>query len=223
MIVRMMSFLGLAVCLFALALSPPLAGAQDYDGDGTLDPADPCPHIAGISPTLMASPWVKLDYRGTGPGSGDDVIILRRLGAFFITHVPYDPDSVDNVHVTLRKTTNPGPDLWSTTLAAGPPWVQHNLGGKGHQQWDYNGPAPGVAIFKGLIRNALVAPFGSGLNRLTIKKAIDASITNGPLGLGDSIVSILEVENTIVPFTGVCFEATSATCSLSPAGDECFP
>jgi hypothetical protein len=218
MIVRKISLMSTA-CLIASVLLPMHVMAQDYDGDGTPDALDPCPHIAGATPALLSTPVVHLHYDTTGPGGGDDIVRLKGLGAFFITHAVFDPDSVDNVHITLRRNTTTGADLFATTLAAGPPWTQKTISGRGHQQWNYKGPAPGVGLFKGLLRNALVAPFGSGLNRLTVVKAKDTNIA-GPLA-GDSVVVTLEIENG---FAGLCFAAApAATCTATLNKDVCVP
>jgi len=218
MIVRKISLLSTAALLFASVLVPMQVSAQDADGDGTLDAADPCPHVALATPGLMSAPWLQFNYGGTGPGGGDDHVKLRKNGAFFVTLATFDPDSVDNVHVTLRRNTTTGADLWAVSLPAGPPWTQRTISSRGHQQWNYKAPAAGVGLFKGLLRNALVAPFQSGLNRLTVVKAKDTNIA-GPLGT-DDIVSILEIENG---FAGLCFASTSATCTASPNVDECLP
>lgn len=216
--VRKIWFLSIAAGFFAAILVSKQAAAQDADGDGTLDASDPCPHVALATPALMSAAEITLKYGNTGPGGGDDMLTLRGFGAFFITLAIFDPDSVDNVHVTLRRNTTTGADLFATSLAAGPPWTQRTISGRGHQQWDYKGPAPGVGLFKGLLRNALAGAYLSGLNRLTVVKAKDTNIA-GPLG-GDDIVTILEIENG---FAGLCFYSTDTTCTNLPNKDECLP
>lgn len=218
MIVRRMSLLGSAAMLFAFVLVPMQVAAQDADLDGTLDASDPCPHVALATPALMSAPQVEFKYRNTGPGGGDDRVKLHKNGAFFITLVTFDPDSVDNVHITLRRNTTTGADLWTTSLPAGPPWTQRTVSRRGHQQWNYKAPAPGTGYLKGLLRNALVAPFQSGLNRLTVVKADDTNIA-GPLA-GDDVTVILEIESG---FAGLCFESTSTTCTGSATDEKCLP
>jgi len=218
MIVRVTSIVSTGALLFAFAFFPTHVAAQDADLDGTLDALDPCPHVALATPALMSAPQIEFRYGNTGPGGGDDRVKLHKNGAFFTTLALFDPDTVDNVHVTLRRTTTTGADLWAVSLPAGPPWTQRQISRRGHQQWNYKAPAAGVGYFKGLLRNALVAPYLSGLNRLTVVKAENTNIA-GPLGT-DDIVSILEIENG---FAGLCFAATSATCTSSPNDDRCLP
>jgi hypothetical protein len=132
----------------------PNASQTNSDGDVDGDACDLCPHITGGVPAAMtAIKKVNLVYGSTGPGAGDDK--PKVIKAEFNSGAAFDPDSADDVHVTLTNTGPAGGAMFSATLAAGAPWVQNNPAKK---KWGWVVATPVGGVKKATLKEA---PAGS--------------------------------------------------------------
>jgi hypothetical protein len=186
----------------------------NFDGDADGDACDSCPHVSGGVPVAMtAVRKVLLGYGSTGPGSGDDK--PKVIKAEFTTGAAFDPDSVDNVHVTLTNTGPAGGTMFAGTMAAGAPWVQSNPAKK---NWKFVAAVPIGGVKKAKLKEA---PSGSTNFKFKLVGK-EANIGFAPLVVATDDVRItLEIENAGL---GVCFESTLTTCvNKSPAKDACDP
>ena len=92
-------------------------------------------------------------YGSTGPGGGDDR--PKVIKAVFASAAAFDPDSIDDVHVTISKST--GPTLFAASLtSASAFWSQPNAAVK---KWIYKDLAATVGVKKALLKES---PPGSG-------------------------------------------------------------
>jgi hypothetical protein len=186
----------------------------DYDGDGTGDACDPCPHVNGGVPIAMTASKALLVYKASGPGGSDD--IPKLIKADFSTGTAFDPDSADDVTVTLRNTTT------SKTLYVGSMTVASGLWSQPTpaEKWLYTDPdttvPPGTDVKKAKLQE--LSPPGSNNYRFKmIGKG--ANMTNGPIAPAtDDILAIVEITPA-----GVCANVTLTTCSSTPSRDKCLP
>jgi hypothetical protein len=184
------------------------------DGDADGDACDLCPHVTGGVPAAMtAIKKVNLVYGATGPGAGDDK--PKVIKAEFNSGAAFDPDSTDDVHVTLTNTGPAGGAMFSATMAAGPPWVQNN---PAKNKWGWVVATPVGGVKKATLKEA---PAGS-MNYKFKLVGKEADISFAPLVVAtDDVRVTLEIESGGV---GVCFDATLATCvNNSPSKDSCVP
>lgn len=186
----------------------------DSDADGSGDACDPCPTIAGGAPIGMTAGKVLLIYKASGPGGGDD--IPKLIKADFSTPIPFDPDSTDDVTVTLRNTTT-GERLYLDTMAtASGLWTQPSAA----EKWIYRDPdttlPPGTTVRTAILKE--LPPPASDVYRFKmIGKG--ASLTNGPIAPAtDDIEAIVEIKPA-----GICASALLATCSSTASKDKCLP
>jgi hypothetical protein len=190
------------------------ASQTNSDGDVDGDACDSCPHVTGGVPVAMtAIKKVLLGYRSTGPGSGDDK--PKVVKAEFNTGAAFDPDSIDDVHVTLTNTGPAGGAMFAATMPAGATWVQKNPAAK---SWKYILTTPVGGVKKALLKEA---PSGS-MDYFFKLIGKDGDISFAPLAVAtDDVRVTLEIENAGV---GVCFDTTLTTCvNNSPAKDSCTP
>ena len=149
-------------------------------------------------------------YGSTGPGGGDDR--PKVIKAVFASAAAFDPDSIDDVHVTISKST--GPTLFAASLmSARAFWSQPNAPVK---KWIYKDLAATVGVKKALLKES---PPGSGtyLFKMT---GMSASIA-GPLAPRTGMDLTLEIEP--VGGTPLCFDARLLTCTSSATKDLCAP
>ena len=149
-------------------------------------------------------------YGSTGPGGGDDR--PKVIKAVFASAAAFDPDSIDDVHVTISKST--GPTLFAASLtSASAFWSQPNAAVK---KWIYKDLAATVGVKKALLKES---PPGSGtyLFKMT---GMSASIA-GPLAPAPGMDLTLEIEP--VGGTPLCFDARLLTCTSSATKDLCAP
>jgi hypothetical protein len=187
----------------------------DGDADGVGDVCDPCPNVAGGAPVAMTASKALLVYKASGPGSSDDIPKLIR--ADFSTATPFDPDSTDDVTVTLRNTTT-GKTLYegSATTASGL-WTQ---AGSGAEKWTYTDTdttlPPGTDVKKAKLQE--LSPPGSDSYRFKLIGR-GANITNAPIAPAtDDVEAIIEITPA-----GVCAAVTLTTCSSTASRDKCLP
>jgi hypothetical protein len=162
----------------------------------------------------MTASRVLLIYKATGPGSSDD--IPKLIKADFSTATAFDPDSTDDVTVTLRNTTT-GKRLYvgSMTTASGL-WTQPSAA----EKWKYLDTdttlPPGTDVKKAKLQE--LSPPGSNNYRFKmIGKS--ANIGNAPIAPAtDDVEAIIEITPA-----GVCAAVTLTTCSSTPSRDKCLP
>jgi len=183
----------------------------DADGDGAGDACDACPHVFGGVPVALTSiKKAMLLYGSTGPGGGDDR--PKVIKAIFSSAAAFDPDSVDNVHVTISKST--GPTLFAASLtSASGFWSQPNAAVK---KWIYKDLAATVGVKKALLKES---PPGSGT--YLFKMTGMSATTFGPLAPAPGMEMTLEVEP--VGGTPLCYDASLLTCTSSATKDICAP
>jgi len=183
----------------------------DTDGDGVGEVCDPCPHVAGGVPVALTSiKKAMLLYGSTGPGGGDDR--PKVIKAVFSSAAAFDPDSVDNVHVTISKST--GPILFAASLtSASGFWSQPNAAVK---KWIYKDLAATVGVKKALLKES---PPGSGT--YLFKMTGMSANTFGPLAPALGMELTLELEP--VGGTPLCYDAGLLTCTSSATKDICAP
>lgn len=184
------------------------ANQADADSDGTGDVCDACPNVTfGLPAPLAGLRRVLLVYGATGPGGGDDR--PKVIKAELATGVPFDPDSADDVHLTLRDAGTGAPLFAASLTAASTLWTQPNAT---KRLWKYNDPAAGGGVRKALLEER---PPASGTYQFKLVGK-GATIT-GPL-VGPGIAATLE----IVP-AGLCFTQTNVTCTSTASKDRCDP
>jgi hypothetical protein len=186
----------------------------DGDGDGVGDACDPCPHASGAVPVPFTSvKKVLLLYGSTGPGGGDDKPKLIK-GAFSSAAV-FDPDSTDDVHVTIGKSVVGGTLFSASLTTASGFWTQPSPTLK---KWIYKDPSatPVVGVKKALLKES---PASSGSYQFKmIGKATNVA---GPLAPATAMDVLLEI--TPAGGTPVCLTTTLSTCTASSAKDSCGP
>jgi hypothetical protein len=191
----------------------PNASQADADGDAVGDACDGCPNVMGGVPApFTAVKKVLLIYGGSGPGSGDDR--PKVIKAEFGSAAMFDPDTTDDVHVTLAKSTGGILFTASLTTASGF-WAQPNPAAK---KWIYTDPTavPVVGVRKALLKERPAASMAYQFK--LIGKATNIA---GPLAPIDDVVVTLEIEPA--GGTPVCVSTTLTTCTGSAAKDLCTP
>lgn len=184
---------------------------DDSDGDGVGDECDPCPHVPSASPSPLASVRkVSLLYRRTGPGGGDDKPQVIR--AAFSSVATFDPDSTDNVHVTLRRNTASGSLFAASLTSASSLWTQRSSA----HRWTYRNAAATNGVRKAQLKELRTIP---GVYLLTmLGKSANVA---GPLAPATAVDVIVEIE----PAGGapLCLSATLSTCTSTSSKDVCKP
>ena len=187
----------------------------DTDGDGVGDACDACPHIAGGAAGALTAKKALLIYKSTGPGGGDD--IPKVINAEFSTATAFDPDSTDDVYVTLRNTTTSAALYSGVMTTASGLWTQPN---PAKEKWIYKDAdttvPPGTDVKKAKLME--LSPAGSNNYRLKVIGK-GANLISGPINPAtDDIKATVEISPA-----GVCFETTLATCSSTATKDICLP
>jgi hypothetical protein len=187
------------------------AGQADGDGDAVGDACDPCPHVSAATPAAGNARRVLLLYGSGGPGGGDDKPKVIRFE--LASASTFEPDSTDDVHVTLTDVPS-GATLFAANLAAASGlWTQPNPTAK---KWIFKDIASPTSVG---VRKALLLekPSGSGLYQFKLVGR-DATIA-GPVA-GDVTVTL-----EILPAGGspVCASKTLLTCTASATKDKCDP
>lgn len=191
-------------------------GQEDADLDLAGDACDPCPHLPLALPgALTGTRKVLLIYGAGGPGGGDDK--PKIVKAEFNSAVPFEPDTSDNVHVTLSNTTT-GATLFSASLTtASGFWAQPN---PAKRKWIYKDLLPGTPPGSPGVKKALLveAPAGSGDYQFKLIGK-EADIAAGFVAAGDDMLLTLEIEPTL---GGLCLTAVLGTCTAKPTKDFCL-
>jgi hypothetical protein len=196
------------VCDNCPALASPSQSDIDFDGSG--DVCDPCPHVSLTLPTPMTGlKKVLAIYGASGPGGGDDR--PKVIKAEFSTGAVFDPDSTDNVHLTLRDGGTGATMFAASLTSASGFWSQPN---PAKLFWKYDDAAAGVGVRKALLKER--PPASTAYQFKMIGKT--ATIA-GPL-VGPGVSATVEIETGAI---GVCFSQTNLTCTSSAAKDSCLP
>jgi hypothetical protein len=75
------------------------ASQDDADADGSGNPCDSCPHLGGVAPGVLTAKLALLKYGSDGPGTSNDE--LKIINGRFFSGRAFDPESTDDVHVTI--------------------------------------------------------------------------------------------------------------------------
>jgi hypothetical protein len=189
-------------------------GQTNSDGDADGDACDSCPHVTGGVPGAMTVKKVILGYGSDAtPGGGDDK--PKVIKAVFSTGAAFDPDSTDDVHVTLVNTGTGG-TLFAPSLVAGsPPWTQSDPAVK---KWKYSPDPITVGVKKAILKENPPASMTYAFKMIGKEASISAA--DAPLTVAtDDVAVTLEIESGGV---GVCFSATVTDCAnKSPSKDLC--
>jgi hypothetical protein len=180
-----------------------------------MDPADPCPHVAGALQSLAAGYKAILRYDSNGFGGGDDAVHVRK---FWITTLQsFNPTAGDNVHLTLRNNVT-GQTLYNADFVPAN-WVQPNPLKK---KWVYSDPTGAAnGAEKALLKEPVgITPVGSNFYKFRLTRAENLSLS-GALSAGQGVDAIVEIEQG---FAGICFAASADACLYNPLSkDVCLP
>jgi hypothetical protein len=188
----------------------PNTSQADDDFDGVGNPCDPCPHISGGLPSPFDAGTLKkvqLGYKN-GVGGGDD---SAKTGASFTTGTGFDPDSTEDVFVTLKNTTTSA-ILWNQPLTvASTFWVQPN---PAKPSWKYTDAGPPS------VKASIKAPPAGTTYKW--KASVKSTSNPGPqiAPATDDISVTLEIGAP----ANLCFSGVLATCtSTVNKKDSCKP
>lgn len=186
----------------------------DSDGDGFGDACDSCPNSNGATATPMTVKKVLLGYGSDAtPGGGDDK--PKVIKAAFSTGAAFDPDSTDNVHVTLTNTGTGGTLFAATLTTASGFWSQSDPAVK---KWKYKADPITAGVKIAILQEKPSASMDYSFKM--VGKEASISGADAPLNVvTDDVRVTLEIENGGV---GVCFATTVTQCeNKSASKDQC--
>jgi hypothetical protein len=192
-------------------------GQENADGDAAGDACDGCPNVstATVANAMTSVKKGQLSYGKTGPGSFDDK--PKITGALFTSLIPFEPDTTHDVHVTLFNTGSGGKIFQAVLPTASLLWTQKNPAKK---QWSYKDKnKPTIAG----VSSMSIKEKKAGTNEFDVKitgRDADLSTVEAPLGPGDGVEILIEIESA---GAGECMSGTLATCASKGTKDLCTP
>jgi hypothetical protein len=146
------------------------------------------------------------------PGGGDDK--PKVIKALFTTGAAFDPDSTDNVHVTLVNTGTSGTLLSASLTTASGYWTQNDPAVK---KWKYAADPITVGVKKSILQEKPPASTNYAFKMIG-KEASISGAAGAPLVVAtDDVAVTLEIETGGV---GVCFAATVTDCANKSASKD---
>ena len=190
---------------------------ENADGDSAGDACDGCPHVSTLTTRLPIISIKKgqLSYGSTGPGSSDDK--LKITSAIFESTATFDPDTTDDVYITLQNPNFPGNIFEAALPAASLLWAQKNPAKKA---WSYKDKSKPVTAG---ISSMSIKETKPGSNEFSVKiNGRDANLgpTGTPFGSGDQLAVLIEIDGVA---GSVCVDGTLATCTSKGTKDLCAP